>query len=147
MKLSELLLILVYGVALIFILYFFIGLFYKQQPSTTIIYEDTNPDIIYETPVWNWGVPFNAWPYWTGWYSGGADGGYGYYGRRWGPGYRHGGGHRWGGGHTRPYGGGGRGAMGGAPRGGFGGGARGTMGGGARGGGGGGSGGGGGGRR
>lgn len=140
---------LLYGIAVIFIIYFIMGFFYR--PQQTIIYNEEVP-VVYSEPVWPWYAGYNYWPSWFPWsYGGGYYGGgyYGGYGRRWGPGRRHWGGHTkpFGGGGTRPFGSAGRGGFGGAPRGGaIGGGA---PGGGGRGGGviGGGRGGGGGGRR
>lgn len=110
--LSDIFFTLLYGAAFILIIYFIVGLIYKPAPSTVVIYDET--PVYQESVWWPWSSgPYNYWPYWTGWWSGGGDGGYG----RW---YRRGGGHphHWGGG--RPWGSGSRGAN----RGGFGGGGR-----------------------
>jgi hypothetical protein len=140
MKLSDIFFGFLYGGAFILVLYFVIGLFYRPAPSTVVVYDET--PVYQESVWWPWSNgPYNYWPFWSGWWNGGGDAGYGYYGRRWGP--HRGGGYRPHGGGGRPWGGGGRGAHGG----GFGGGGRGGFGGGGRGGGGGGRGGGGGGRR
>lgn len=133
MKLSDVFFGILYGGAFILIIYFIMGLFNKPTaPSTVVVYDET--PVYQESVWWPWyGGSYNYWPYWSGWWNGGGDAGYGYYGRRWGP--HHGGG--------RPWGGAGRGAN----RGGFGGGGRGGGGRGGGGRGGGGRGGGGGGRR
>ena len=115
MKLSDIFFTILYGGALILIIYFVIGLFYKPGPSTIVIYnEDETP--VYQEPIypWSYGL-YNYWPYWSGWWSGGGDGGYGYYkGPRWGS--RGGHTRHWGGGGHRPFGGASRGANIGAPR-------------------------------
>ena len=127
MKLSEIILFTLYGLAFGVIIIFVNGLFHKQSPSTVVIYDETPVSSEYNWFPWAGGA-YNYWPQWTGLYNGGGSGGYGYYGR----GY--GGGRHWGG--SRPWGGGGHGAHGGggAPRGGggFGGGRAGGGGGGRR---------------
>ncbi len=105
MTLLEILTIFLYGGALIFVIYVIFSLIHKPSAETIIVY-DQPP--VYQEPIWPWATgPYNWWPYWAGWYSGGGDGGYG---RRWEPRW-HGGSHRphgaWGG---RPWGSGGRGA-------------------------------------
>ncbi len=125
MKLSDIFFAILYGFAFIIIIYFIIGFIYKPTPSTIVVYDET--PVYQESVWWPWtGGPYNWWPYWAGWYSGGGDGGYGYWRGRGGHHPRH-----WGG--SRPRGGAGRGGN----RGGFGGGSmRGGRGGGGRGGGG-----------
>lgn len=101
MELSDIFFAILYGGAFILIIYFIIGLVYRPGPSTVVVYDET--PVYQESVWWPWaGGPYNWWPYWTGWWSGGGDGGYGYWRGR--------GGHprHWGG--PRPWGGGGRGA-------------------------------------
>jgi hypothetical protein len=114
MSLSDIFFFILYGLAFILLIYFFIGILYKPTPSTVVVYDET--PVYYDPTWWPWGAgTYNWWPYWGGWWSGGGNGGYGYYGRRLGPHH-----HRlaggWGG---RPYGGAGRGSnLGGFSRGG-----------------------------
>ena len=90
MKLSDMFFAVLYGVAFILIIYFFITLFYK--PSTVIIYDEQ--PVYYDRVWWPWGTnSYNYWPYWSGWWNGGGGGGYNYYRPR-----HHGGG-------IRPHGG------------------------------------------
>lgn len=77
MKLSDMFFAVLYGVAFILIIYFFITLFYR--PSTVIIYDEQ--PVYYDRQVWwPWGTnSYNYWPYWSGWWNGGGGGGYNYY--------------------------------------------------------------------
>ena len=106
MKVSDVFFTILYGGALILIIYFIVGL-RPSAPSTVVVYGDETP-VYDESVIWPWA--YGAYNYWPYWYWGGGSGGYGYLPRR---GYYGGGGRRWGGG--RPYGGGGRGGFGGAP--------------------------------
>lgn len=102
MELSDIFFAILYGTAFILIIHFIIGLLHKQSRSTVIIYDETP---VYQNTVLNpFAGSYNHWPYWTGGYNRGGDGGYG-------RGYH---------GFGRPYGGAGRGAN----RGGFSGGHR-----------------------
>jgi hypothetical protein len=117
MKISDIIIFTLYGLAFSAIIIYIVGLFY--QPQQTIIYNEETPVVTYQEPIYPWYSPYNwyyTWAPFNYWSGSGYDGGYG---RRWGSG------RRWGGGGHRPYGGIGRGANVGAPRGGFGGGARG----------------------
>ena len=111
---STILLTLLYGGALAFVIYFIV-----QRSRPTIIQQV--PTVYPEVVWWPWSAgSYNDWPYWAGWWSGGGDGGYGYY--RGGRGYYRGGygGH---GGHSGGgHGGGGGGGHGGGGGGGHGGG-------------------------
>jgi hypothetical protein len=100
---STLLVYLLYGAALIFVIHFMMA---KSAPASIIIqqpaaiYPDTADSSWWSFPI----TSYNYFPYWTGYYNGGGDGGYGYF-RRDGP-------------HVRPqprphFGGGVRGALGG----------------------------------
>jgi hypothetical protein len=110
MKLFDVLLFIVYGIAFSVIVIFIISLFNKPSQSTIIVYSDETP-VQQESVIWPWYSPYNWYNTWSPWsYTGG-----GYYGGGYGGGRRH-----WGSG-GRPYGRGGRGAN----RGGFGGGGRG----------------------
>lgn len=106
MKLSDIFFAILYGGAFVLIIYFIVGLIYHPSPSTVVVYDET--PVYQESVWWPWaGGSYNWWPYWGGWWSGGGDGGYGYWRGRGGhP-------HHWGG--SRPWGGGGRGGFGGAP--------------------------------
>ena len=70
--------------------------------------------VIVETPIatwWPWTISrYNEWPYWSGWYVGGGNGGYNLPPVRHSPshGGHHGGGHHGGEHHDRPWGGPGR---------------------------------------
>lgn len=82
MKLSTVLLFLLYGAALVFIIQFMM----TKQPATPIIIQEDSP-VMYESDAawWPWGTgTYNYWPYWGGWWAGGGDGGYGLW-RRGGP--------------------------------------------------------------
>ena len=119
MELSDIFFAVLYGGAFILIAYFIFSLIHKPVPSTVVIYDET--PVYQESVWWPWArIPYNYWPYWGGWWSGGGDGGYGrrYYGHRWGGDYRAG---AYNGG-GRPWGGAGRGANAGGFGGGHGGG-------------------------
>lgn len=73
MDITDLFLILFYGVALFFVIIFISSFIHKPQSPQIIVIE--------EQPVrpslWPWNTTsYNYWPYWTGWWSGGSDGGY-----------------------------------------------------------------------
>ena len=111
MDVTDLFMILFYGVAVFFVILFLFSLFNK--PSTSIppqiVIIDEQPNV---SSWWPWTTTtYNAWPYWTGWWSGGGSGGY--YPRRW----NHPGPHPLLYPSSRPWGGGGRHANSGAPRG------------------------------
>lgn len=96
---STILLMLLYGGALAFVIYFIVQ---RYRPTPIIIQQV--PVVYSESTWWPWSAgSYNSWPYWTGWWSGGSNGGYNYRGRG-----GHGGGHG-GGGGGRGGGGGGRG--------------------------------------
>lgn len=101
---------LLYGGAIIFIILY---LFRSQKPPVVIYPVATSIDYP-ETVWWPWSVgSYNGWPYWTGWWSGGSNGGYGlrpiHYGG-------HRGGHHGGYPRDRPWGGVNRSANRSAPR-------------------------------
>lgn len=102
MELSDIFFAILYGSAFIFIIHFIIGLLHKPLAETIIVYDQ--PPVYQNTVLNPFAGSYNHWPYWTGGYNRGSDGGYG-------RGY-----HRFG----RPYGGAGRGAHPGMGRGGFG---------------------------
>jgi hypothetical protein len=106
MKLSDMFFIVLYGIAIIFIIYFIMGMFYQPSQPTVVVVDET--PVYYDSGWWPWYGSYNWYPTWFPW-VGGYGGGY--YGRRWGPGRWHGGGYRP---HDggRPWGGAGRGAMG-----------------------------------
>lgn len=109
---STILLMLLYGAALAFVIYFIVQ---RYRPTPIIIQQA--PVVYSESVWWPWSAgSYNSWPYWTGWWSGGGNGGYGYRGGHRGRVGGHMGG-RGGGGHM-----GGRGGGGGSGRGGGGGG-------------------------
>jgi hypothetical protein len=117
MKLSDVFFGILYGGAIILIIYFILGLINKPSaPSTVVVYQDETP--MYQEPVWSWYGPYNWYNTWSPWSYTGS----GYYGGGYGGGRRH-----WGSGGSRPWGQGGRGAHGGmgGGRGGFSGGGRG----------------------
>lgn len=73
---STVLLFLLYGAALVFIIHFMMT---KNAAAPIIIQQ---PDVVYsDASWWPWSTgSYNYWPYWTGWWSGGSDGGYRYHG-------------------------------------------------------------------
>ena len=81
---STILLMLLYSGALVFIIYFIV----QRYRPTPIIIQQVPVTVYPESVWWPWSTgSYNSWPYWTGWWSGGSNGGYGYRGR----GYRGGG--------------------------------------------------------
>ena len=81
MDITDLFMILFYGVATFFVIFLFSSLLRKPHPpapSQVIVVEER--PIVHSWWPWNT-TPYNAWPYWTGWWSGGYNGGY--YPRRW----------------------------------------------------------------
>lgn len=82
---STILLTLLYGGALLFVIYFIV----QRYRPTPIIIQQVPVTVYPESVWWPWSAgSYNDWPYWTGWWSGGSNGGYSYRGR----GYRGGGG-------------------------------------------------------
>jgi len=72
---STILLTLLYGSALLFIIYFIVQ---RSRPTPIIIQQA--PTVYPEAVWWPWSTgSYNGWPYWAGWWSGGGNGGYGYY--------------------------------------------------------------------
>ena len=76
MNFLNILAMLFYGLAIFFVIYVLIGMFYKTPKNTTVIYE--TPVVYEETPVvtevvYPWYSGYNWWPYW-------GYGGYGGYG-------------------------------------------------------------------
>jgi hypothetical protein len=118
MKLSDIFLTLFYGAASILIIFFIVRLITNpNKPDTVVVYGDETP-VYAESNWWPWAYgPYNYWPYWGAWYSGGIDGGYGrwHHGHRWNGSrpWRTGGGIR---GGTRPSGGARSGGRGGGGR-------------------------------
>ena len=73
MSSSTLLFGLLYGAVLLAILYM---LFRMMNPIRTVIIRQ-EPQIIPESSWWRMPVTsYNRWPYWSGWWSGGDNGGY-----------------------------------------------------------------------
>lgn len=115
MKLFDVFFAILYGLSFLLIIYFIFSLI---KPATVVVYDET--PVYQESVWWPWaGGPYNWWPYWAGWYSGGGDGGYGYWRGRGGhPHHWRSGGRPWGGagrrGNRGGFGGGGmRGGRGG----------------------------------
>ena len=77
---STVLVFLLYGAALIFVIHFMMT---KSAPASIIIqqpaaiYPDTADSSWWSFPI----TSYNYFPYWTGYYNGGGDGGYGYFRR------------------------------------------------------------------
>lgn len=107
---TDLLLFTVYTVALILIVSVVMRVFF---PARTVVIRE-EPEVVVGG-WWPWNITrYNAWPYWSGWWSGGSDGGYS--GRVWtGPGHLHPPVHHRPDSPLRPWGSGGRGANAGAP--------------------------------
>ena len=78
---STVLVFLLYGAALVFIIHFMTT---KKAAAPIIIQQQ--PDVVYsDASWWPWSTTsYNYYPYWSGWWSGGGDGGYGLW-RRGGP--------------------------------------------------------------
>ena len=103
MNTSDVLLTLLYGVAFFAILYFILREIVARPKTERVVVVNETP-VYAESDWWPWaGGPYNYWPYSSGWYSGGGDGGYRRHwrrdGRPWGGAGR--GAHR-GAGHRRP---------------------------------------------
>jgi len=70
MESSTFLCILCYAVILFFVIHY-IYTQYRQAHAVTVA------TVIPESSWWPWHMtPYNDWPFWTGWWSGGSDGGY-----------------------------------------------------------------------
>lgn len=82
MDVTDLFLILFYGVAVFFVILFLSSLLQKQtSPPPQIIVIDEQPVL---SSWWSFPITsYNSYPYWTGWWSGGGNGGY--YPNRWRP--------------------------------------------------------------
>lgn len=81
MNLSTIVLSLLYGAAILFILFYI----YRSQQPSVVVYpvatEVVYPNVVYsDSSWWPWSISsYNVWPYWTGWWSGGGNGGYRYW--------------------------------------------------------------------
>ena len=74
MKLTDVFLFIVYGMAAGYVIYFMSYIYNRSTGS--VVYNETIP-VYSETVVYPWlGGRYNWWPYWGGWWSGGGDGGY-----------------------------------------------------------------------
>jgi len=74
MDLSTVLAFLLYGAAIIFIIHFMMS----NRASAPIIIQQEAPPVIHSDASW-WPWPttsYNYYPYWSGWWSGGSNGGY-----------------------------------------------------------------------
>ena len=75
MDITSVLVFLLYGAALLFIIHFMMS---KRAAVPIIIQQDVQPVVYSDSSWWPWSTsPYNYWPYWTGYWSGGGDGGYG----------------------------------------------------------------------
>lgn len=79
---STVLVFLLYGAAIVFIIHFIM----TKNAAAPVIIQQESPPIVYSSGSWwPWSTTsYNYWPYWSGWWSGGGDGGYGLW-RRGGP--------------------------------------------------------------
>lgn len=75
---STILLMLLYSGALVFVIYFIVQ---RYRPTPIIIQQAPTVINYPESVWWPWSTgSYNSWPYWTGWWSGGGNGGYSYRG-------------------------------------------------------------------
>ena len=78
---STVLVFLLYGAALVFIIHFIM----TKNTATPIMIQQESPVVYSDSSWWPWSTTsYNYYPYWSGWWSGGGDGGYGLW-RRDGP--------------------------------------------------------------
>ena len=76
---STVLVFLLYGMALVFIIHFVMT---KNTMAPIIIQQESPAPVVYsDSSWWPWSTTsYNYFPYWSGWWSGGGDGGYGHRG-------------------------------------------------------------------
>jgi hypothetical protein len=72
---STVLVFLLYGAAIVFIIHFIMT---KNTSMPIIIQQESPAPVVYsDSSWWPWSTTsYNYYPYWTGWWSGGSDGGY-----------------------------------------------------------------------
>lgn len=71
MTLTDLFFIIVYGIAIFFVLRFLFRSFHRGKKVVVV---EERPVV---TAWWPWEIStYNWWPYWSGWYVGGGNGGY-----------------------------------------------------------------------
>ncbi len=72
MKFADLLLFTVYGLALILVFYFVMGMFYQPGRPSVVVLDET--PVIYQEPIYPWYGGYNWYPSWfpfVGGYGGG----------------------------------------------------------------------------
>ena len=71
---STVLLFILYGAALLFIVHFMMN---NRATAPIMIQQESAPVVYSDASWWPWSTTsYNYYPYWSGWWSGGGDGGY-----------------------------------------------------------------------